>query len=134
MGVTHLLDSNVTIGLATKQFSKKEHENLIDLIATGRASYSLISCINIFAKANLNFEEHIAIESICNPLERINISIEIADIATHYRKTTKVKISDCIVDASAYAAKLILITNDKKDFSKLDGLNWMPSNTFFFKP
>jgi predicted nucleic acid-binding protein len=52
----------------------------------------------------------------------INIDDKIISHCVELRKTKKIKLPDSLIAATALAHNLILLTNNEKDFSKIDGL------------
>lgn len=112
-----VLDSDVII-LASK--------GMIDIdrvVATFDSLYvSIISYMEIYGFEFENPLEKQMIDGLFGDLEIIEVDFSVADIAIDYRKNKikKIKLPDAVVLATARLLNVNLLTNNYKDFVKID--------------
>jgi predicted nucleic acid-binding protein len=132
MGITHILDTNILIGIVTRALPTSELDSFYKLIGDRRVGISLITYMEVYSKQNLSDVEIKSLDIILENIEKFPISQSIAEIAIQLRKASKVKLSDCIIAASSIFFQLQIVSNDEKDFSRIQGINWLKSKEFVF--
>jgi predicted nucleic acid-binding protein len=117
-----IFDTNVLIYLS-KHILKPEK------ILKEKVSISIITKIEALGFAFQNIEEHNLLLAICNELEVVPLSNQIAEATISLRGKYKVKLPDAIVYASALIEKVPLLTNNINDFKSI-GMNVKLINPF----
>jgi predicted nucleic acid-binding protein len=80
----------------------------------GEICVSVITRIELLCYTQLDAAVEDQIRAFLSEIEIIDLTPEVADIATHLRKQHKLKIPDAIIVASAIHANAELLTNDRK--------------------
>ena len=109
-----IFDSNVLIYLS-KYILKPED------IIKGRPAISVITKIETLGFQFKNPTEFILLSDLCNQLEIIQLTDEIATTTIDIRQHNKIKLPDAIIYATALVYKLPLLTHNTADFHKLGG-------------
>ncbi len=123
----YLIDSNVTIyyfGLLLT----KQSESFLDDILKSKYFISVVNRIELLGKKGIEQNEQDALDSFINNSVVINLDEEIIQETIKIRKTYPVKIPDAIIAATCIVTDCYLITNDTKDFNKIDNLSTIQVN------
>lgn len=118
----YLIDTNVVIyylGLALS----KESEKLIDHVLSGNYHISVINRIELLGFSKLTKKETIVLESFVAGSTVLDLDEEVIRETIQIRKTHSIKLPDAIIAATCLVHNCSLITNNIKDFEKIEGLD-----------
>lgn len=118
----YLIDTNIAIyyfGLLLTSNS----EIFLDEILKSKYYISVINRIELLGSKNLGKAEQEALESFIENAEILNLDEEIILETINIRKKYAVKLPDAIIAATCFVNNCHLITNNTKDFVKIDGLS-----------
>ena len=117
-GDKYLIDTNIIIYLTQgklkiSDFAKKDDDFYI----------SSITYIETLGYPFSNQDEENEITKFCQMFERIFLTKEIEQQTIHIRKTSKIKLPDAIIAATAIVFGLTLVTHNMDDFKNIHKLN-----------
>jgi predicted nucleic acid-binding protein len=115
--MNYLFDTNILIDLQANKIPEKSKDFIIKEI-NDDFSISFITYLEFMSFKNItkSMKEFINLASI------IGINKQIMDKTIELRKSSNVKLPDCIIAATSILYSKTLITNNKKDFSKFEEL------------
>lgn len=117
----YLIDSNVAIlyfGMALS----KDSEELIDKLLENAYYMSVINRIEILGFKGLNQNESKAFELFVKNSRMIDLDEDVILETIRLRKEYSIKLPDAIVAATCLVNNLTLISNNIRDFEKINGL------------
>ena len=117
----YLIDTNITIYYFGLLLSKKS-EIFIDDIVKDNYYISVVNRIELLGNKGIESKEQMALNSFINNAVVINMEEEIILKTIEIRKIHSIKLPDAIIAATCLAYNFQLITNNTKDFIKIDGL------------
>ena len=121
---TILLDTNALINFLSGELLET---NIVD---GRRITISEITEMEIQCNPALNLSERILLKEFLGECIIIRLNEEIKDLAVKIRLTTRMKLMDSIIAASAQWTKLVLVTGDEKfDSVKSIDLILLPSKS-----
>lgn len=121
---TILLDTNALINFLSGELLET---NIVD---GRRITISEITEMEIQCNPALNSSERILLKEFLGECIIIRLNEEIKDLAVKIRLTTRMKLMDSIIAASAQWTKLVLVTGDEKfDSVKSIDLILLPSKS-----
>ncbi len=109
MGSRALADTNILIDLLAGQ-----RLALTELRAHNDLAISIVSRIELLV--GLRDEERMRAESMLRSFKLIELTPEIAEEAIRVRKTTRLKLADAIILATAHVERRVLLTRNTRDF------------------
>jgi predicted nucleic acid-binding protein len=109
-----IFDTNVLIYLS-KYILKPE------AIINRYTAISVVTKIEALGYSFKNVEEYMLLSAICDALEVVPLSDEIANETINLRKKYRIKLPDAIIYSTALVKGLPLLTNNIADFKSLDG-------------
>lgn len=113
-----LFDTNILIDYLNGNIKAKSEINLFKQRAISR-----ITWIELLVGAGTSEEDNIVRDFLNKKFEVIEITPELSELAVQIRKSTKVKLPDAIIWASAERHQCLLVTRNTKDFpSKAPGI------------
>jgi predicted nucleic acid-binding protein len=119
---TILLDTNALINFLSGELLET------DIVDGRRITISEITEMEIQCNPELNSSERILLKEFLGECIIIRLNEEIKDLAIKIRLSTRMKLMDSIIAASAQWTKLILVTGDEKfDSVKSIDLILLPS-------
>ncbi|PWK73757.1 hypothetical protein LX99_04142 [Mucilaginibacter oryzae] len=122
MGIKYLWDSNTVIYFLQKLFPSNAEKVIDDLLVDSIPAISAITEIELLCwKTTSSTDLQLVNDFIANVtiIELENaIKLKTAEI----RKTTKIKLPDAIIAATALIHNLTLVTRNVKDFDRINGL------------
>jgi predicted nucleic acid-binding protein len=119
---TILLDTNALINFLSEELLET------DIVDGRRITISEITEIVIQCNSALNSPERILLKEFLGECIIIRLNEEIKDLAIKIRLSTRMKLMDSIIAASAQWSKLVLVTGDEKfDSVKSIDLILLPS-------
>jgi len=130
----YLIDTSVVIKYLDEVYSGNAL-SFIDNLVDNDSRVSFITKIELLVWNPPNPEDiKIRVEFLAGSAIHY-INDDIIERATQIRKETKIKIPDAIIAATAIVYDFILLSDNDKDFTKLDylGLKYMNPNTAFPK-
>ena len=121
---TILLDTNALINFLSGELLET------DIVDGRRITISEITEMEIQCNPALNSSERILLKEFLGECIIIRLNEEIKDLAVKIRLTTRMKLMDSIIAASAQWTKLVLVTGDEKfDSVKSIDLILLPSKS-----
>lgn len=117
----YLLDSNVVISYLNASISP-EAMQIIDDIVDENAIISVVTKMETLGFEFKVQEDQSITEDFINSSTVLFMDEEIVDKTILIRRTKKIKLPDAIIAATAIVKDLILVTNNIKDFAKVDDL------------
>ncbi len=118
----YLIDTNIAIyyfGLLIE----KESESFLEKILTNNYYISVINRIELLGNKKIEQKEQDALDAFIDNAFVINLDEEIILKTIAIRKKYPVKLPDAIIAATCLVNNCLLITNNTKDFDKIDGLS-----------
>jgi predicted nucleic acid-binding protein len=85
---------------------------------------SVINKIEILGFQTETAEEMLPFEELVDTVKMINITDKIVNQTITLRKTYKIKLPDALIAATALVNDFILLSANKKDFKRINGLLW----------
>jgi len=116
-----LIDTNVAIyyfGLALS----KDSEKFMDQVLSERYFISVINRIELLGFKQLNGKESDALTSFVSKSNILDLEEDIILETIQIRKTYNIKLPDAIIAATCLVNNCSLVTNNIKDFDKINGL------------
>lgn len=117
----YLIDTNIAIYYFGLLLSSNS-EAFLDEILKNKYYISVINRIELLGSKNLGKTEQKALYSFIENAEILNLDEEIILKTINIRKKYAVKLPDAIIGASCIVNNCELLTNNIKDFAKIDGL------------
>jgi predicted nucleic acid-binding protein len=117
----YLIDTNVAIYYFGQLLAKNSETFIEDLLKT-KYSISVINRIELLGNKNLEQQEQDALESFVSSAFVYNFDEEIILETIGIRKKYPIKLPDAIIAATCLLNNCTLITNNLKDFEKIEGL------------
>lgn len=116
----YLIDTNAMIDYLGKKLSVSGMEFMNDVIDV-IPNISIITKIEVLG-FNTKEEHYQTLENLMDDARIMELTSEVADMSIIIRKTSKIKLPDAIIAATAIVNNLTLITHNKKDFKNITGL------------
>ena len=127
----YLIDTNVAIYYFGQLLTKESESFLEDILKT-KYSISVINRMELLGNKNLEQQEQNALESFVNSAFVYNLDEEIILETISIRKKYGIKLPDAIIAATCLANNCKLITNNQKDFDKIEKLKTLQVNLIKF--
>lgn len=121
MGLNYLFDTNILIYHINNQLP----QNIIDkieILLDNSFTISAVTKLELLGWHKLTNEGIMAMNAFVDNAKVIDITAKIIDTAIYIKQSTKIKTADSIIAATAINNGLTLITRDRKDFHKVEGL------------
>lgn len=116
----HLLDTNLIIyAVGGDSFAVNA---LQAAVLSAWVGYSAITRLELFGYPELTGEEEVALATVVGELEEVEVSSSIIDRAIRIRKSSRIKVPDAIIAATALEQDAVLLTRNKDDFKTIEGL------------
>jgi predicted nucleic acid-binding protein len=117
MGITHLWDTNTVIYYLQQLFPPPAEKFIDNLLTTSHPAISVIREIELLSwrtdnEKDLNLLQNFIQDSFVLDLEQL-----VKQKAAMLRKTTRIKLLDAIIGATAIAFDLTLVTRNTSDFN-----------------
>ncbi|MBI4653288.1 type II toxin-antitoxin system VapC family toxin [Candidatus Kuenenbacteria bacterium] len=117
----YALDTNSILYYLRNQ--KKLDKNFMSIVeGSNLISLSIITKIELFSYPALQINEEAEIKGFIKDFIINELDDEIVEQTIKIRKKYKLKLPDAIIGATALVNNLVLITHNKKDFKKINGL------------
>lgn len=116
----YLIDTNVLSDFMNNSFSQNGMlfiSNLID----DQPEISVITRLELLCWKT-NFESEFWIKEFISNTKIIPLSEEVIENCVQIRRTTRIKLPDAIIAATALTFQYTIITNNTKDFENIEGL------------
>ncbi len=126
MGEGFLIDTNVLIYYLSGRLSG----NAVSLISSGKVSISLISRIELLSYPGTNTDGQVILRKFADGLVTYGIDDAVVERTIIIRKASRLKLPDAFIAATAMVRGLALITADRKDFGKVEGLTVVDPASF----
>jgi len=118
----YLIDTNIIIyyfGLVLNKQSSEFLENVLN----AKYHISVINRIELLGTKNLSERQFQALESFINNAITFTLQEDIVVKTIELRRNYHIKLPDAIIAATCLVNDCCLITNNQKDFNKIDGLD-----------
>jgi hypothetical protein len=122
MGIKYLWDTNITVYYLQQQFSVSAEKFMDELLIEYQPAISVISEIELLCWKSQSEEDEVILRSFIQDAFVIELETSIKLKTAEIRKSTKLKLPDAIIAATAIEFDLILLTRNVSDFNKIPGL------------
>jgi hypothetical protein len=120
-GQKYLIDTNVAIEYLGESIPDSVL-NKLDEIFDGHFYISVINKIELLGFAGITNNEELKFKELIKASNVLGLSDEVVNRTIAIRKQHKIKLPDAIIIATAFENQLILITQNTKDFNKIEGV------------
>lgn len=122
MGITHLWDTNTVIYYLQQQFPASAEKFIDNLLTTSHPAISVITEIELMSwktamEKDLSLLQNFIQDSLVLELEQA-----VKHKAAILRKTSRIKLPDAIIAATALVFNLTLVTRNIQDFDSVEDL------------
>jgi len=111
-----LLDTNTVL------YFLSGDETIAEFIKDKKVVISIITEMELLSYSKITSKELKVVNGFISEIDVVNITDEIKEVAIRIRRSTRLKLPDCIIAASSISLKIPLITADKeiKNIESLD--------------
>ncbi len=117
----YLIDTNVAIEYIGEVLPEKALA-MLDGIIDGQFFISVINKIELLGFADITENEELKFQELINASDILDLDEDIVNSTIEIRKKLKIKLPDAVIAATAIVNQLTIITRNKKDFEKIEGL------------
>lgn len=110
MNGNYLLDTNIILGLLYRQ---AEVIRLVPVFRSAKLSCSVITKLELLSWHSLKRTDEMAVRGILETLQILPLSQTIEELTILFRRTTRLKLPDSIIAASAISVHATLVSCDK---------------------
>lgn len=118
-------DTNITVYYLQQQFSVSAEKFMDELLIEYQPAISVISEIELLCWKSHSEKDEIILRSFIQDAIVIELETSIKLKTAEIRKSTKLKLPDAIIAATAIEFDLILLTSNVSDFNKIPSLNFI---------
>lgn len=116
----YLLDTNLIIDAVAG--CTPAMEALEMAVGSEWVGYSAITRLELFGYPGLTLGEEEALKIVTGEMDEIDVTSSVVDRAIEIRRTTRSKVPDAIIAATALETGSVLITRNEDDFKAIKGL------------
>ncbi len=95
-------------------------------VKSERVAYSVITRCELFAGRGTDEEK---VRTLLSPFREIGVDRAVAEHAGRLRRTSGVRTPDALIAATALEHGLQLVTRNRRDFERIEGLRWRDPQT-----
>lgn len=121
MGKGYLIDSNIVVGYLDNKIPEKGMSFMHDLVDEV-PNISVITKIEVL-RFNAPEKAYKILIDFTDIASIYEMDEEVVDITIKLCKSSKIKLPDAIIAATALANNLTLVTRNTSDFKNIDGIN-----------
>lgn len=88
-------------------------------VGDARTAYSVVTLCELFAGSGT--DERV-VRALLSPFTPIAVDVEIAELAGRIRRATGIRTPDALIAGTALRHQLELVTRNRRDFGRVDGL------------
>ena len=125
MGIKYLWDTNITVYYLQQQFSVSAEKFMDELLIEYQPAISVISEIELLCWKSHSEKDEVILRSFIQDAIVIELETSIKLKTAEIRKSTKLKLPDAIIAATAIEFDLILLTRNVSDFNKIPSLKFI---------
>lgn len=118
-------DTNITVYYLQQQFSVSAEKFMDELLIEYQPAISVISEIELLCWKSHSEKDEIILRSFIQDAIVIELETSIKLKTAEIRKSTKLKLPDAIIAATAIEFDLILLTSNVSDFNKIPSLKFI---------
>jgi predicted nucleic acid-binding protein len=122
MGLKYLWDTNTVIYYLQKSFTHTGQELMNNIISNNQPAISSITEIELLCWKTASADDMVILNNFISDSVIFELEVEIKLKTIEIRKIYNLKVPDAIIAATAILNDLILISNDKRGFSKISSL------------
>lgn len=123
MGIKYLWDTNTAIYFLQQQFSLQAEKFIDDILRQSGPTISVITEIELLCWANPSDKDLVVLHTFINDSLVFELEKDIKLKTIELRKSSKIKLPDAIIAATALNYDLTLLTRNVNDFKSIDGLS-----------
>jgi len=125
MGTTYLLDTNTVIYFLDNLMPEKSLDFIEDSLDAQGGIISVISKIELLGWQAGSPKKMRDVEDFVQDSEIVPLTDTIVDKTVEIRRSTKIKLPDAVIAATAIVHDFTLITRNDDDFRKIPGLKYL---------
>lgn len=119
MGITHLWDTNTVIYYLQQLFPVSAEKFIDNLLTTSHPAISVITEIELLSWRTDNEKDLGLLQNFIQDSFVLDLEQSVKQKAAMLRKTTRMKLPDAIIGATAIAFDLTLVTRNTADFNSV---------------
>jgi len=123
MGITHLWDTNIVIYYLQQQFPPATERFIDNLLTTSLPAISVITEIELLCWKTDNESDIILLKNFIHDALVIELEAPVKLKTAEIRRSTRLKLPDAIIAATAMVTNLTLLTRNSQDFEAVVNLN-----------
>lgn len=123
MGIKYLWDTNIVIYYLQQQFSRSAERFIDNLLTESTPAFSVITELELLCWKTTHEEDQIVLKKFISNAKVFELDPPIKLKTVDLRKSTKIKLPDAIIAATAYTYGITLLTSNVKDFKNIDNLS-----------
>lgn len=122
MGITHLWDTNTVIYYLQQQFPASAEMFMDKLVTTSHPAISVITEIELMSWKTATEKDLSLLQNFIQDSLVLELEQAVKQKAAILRKTTRIKLPDAIIAATALVFNLTLVTRNTQDFDSVENL------------
>lgn len=123
MGIKYLWDTNVVIYYLQQQFSAPAEKFIDKLLVESMPAFSVITELELLCWKTTNEEDQIVLKEFVTNAKIFELNPLIKLKTIYLRKSSKIKLPDAIIAATALTYEVTLLTSNVRDFKNINGLS-----------
>jgi len=122
MGIKYLWDTNIAIYYLQQKFPPKTEKFIDDALVESEPAISVITEIELLCWKTATEKDLNVLYNFINLIKFFQLEKDIKLQTAEIRKSSRIKLPDAIIAATALCFDLTLLTNNTGDFKKIEGL------------
>jgi predicted nucleic acid-binding protein len=123
MGIKYLWDTNIVIYYLQQQFSWPAEKFIDKLLTESTPAFSVITELELLCWKTTDEKDRIVLKKFISNAKVFELDTPIKLKTVDLRKSTKIKLPDAIIAATASTYGITLLTSNVKDFKNIDNLS-----------
>ena len=122
MGIKYLWDTNIAIYYLQQKFPPKTEKFIDDALVESGPAISVITEIELLCWKTATEKDLNVLYDFINLIQIFQLEKDIKLQTAEIRKSTRIKLPDAIIAATALCFDQTLLTNNSGDFKRIEGL------------